>query len=162
MCIAPRRQDCKEKYFPFSPNLACFASSRETQFIRSSPHRAKTPRRKENFFDPPPWRPLWFDCAHHPESIEGRLRGSPRGVKPWGSYSASVEINTPQGSPRGIPTRPRSSYSPEALFHRASHRLSDSLNPNSTENFKYVWLGFSQSAKIPAYLQRRFISEGPT
>jgi len=26
------------------------------------------------------------------------------------------------------------------LFHSASHRLSDSLNPNSTENFKYVWL----------------------
>ncbi len=24
----------------------------------------------------------------------------------------------------------------------ASHRLSDSLNPNSTENFKYVWLVF--------------------
>ena len=44
------------------------------------------------------------------------------------------------GSPRGILTRPRSSCSPEALFHRASHRLSDSLNPNSTENFKYVWL----------------------
>ncbi len=42
------------------------------------------------------------------------------------------------GSPRGIPTRPRSGYSPEALFHRASYRLSDSLNPNSTENFKYI------------------------
>jgi len=29
---------------------------------------------------------------------------------------------------------------PKALLHGASHRLSDSLNPNSTENFKYVWL----------------------
>ncbi len=25
---------------------------------------------------------------------------------------------------------------------RASHRLSDSLNPNSTENLQYVWLDF--------------------
>ncbi len=47
--------------------------------------------------------------------------------------------------PRGIPTRPRSSCSPVALFHRASHRLSDSLNLNSTENFKYVWLAFNNS-----------------
>ena len=46
------------------------------------------------------------------------------------------------GSSRGIPTRPRSSCSPEALFHRESHRLSDSLNPNSTENFKYLWIVF--------------------
>ncbi len=79
------------------------------------------------------WRPLWFDFAHHPESIEGRLCGSPR----------------------GIPTRPRSSCSPETLFHRArpveylldrkyigfalklfhraSHRFSDFLNPLKTQ-----------------------------
>jgi hypothetical protein len=66
--------------------------------------------RKENFFDPPPWRPLWFDrfdrlrvrlrltkgSAHHPEFIEGRLC--------------------------------ESDFFP------------DFLNPNSTENFKYVCL----------------------
>ena len=73
------------------------------------------------------------------------------------------------GSPREIPTRPRSSCSPEALFHRsrpveylldrkyigfavklfhrASHRLSDSLSPNSTDNFKYVWLGFPAACR---------------
>jgi len=26
------------------------------------------------------WRALWFDFAHHPESIEGRLCSSPRGI----------------------------------------------------------------------------------
>jgi len=31
-------------------------------------------------------------------------------------------------------------FSFTALFHGASHRLSETLNPNSTENFKYVWL----------------------
>jgi len=45
--------------------------------------------------------------------------------------------------PRGIPTRPKSSCSPEVLFHGESHSLSDSLNQNLTENFKYLWLGFS-------------------
>ncbi len=34
MCIASRRQARKEKYFPISPNLASFASSRELSFFR--------------------------------------------------------------------------------------------------------------------------------
>ena len=46
---------------------------------------------------------------------------SPRGVTPWGAYSACVEINPPQDEPRGIQTRPRSSCSPEALFHGAKN-----------------------------------------
>jgi len=33
-------------------------------------------------------------------------------------------------------------YSFTALFHGASHHLSDSLNPNSAEFFKYIWLDF--------------------
>ncbi len=32
------------------------------------------------------------------------------------------------------------SVAPVTVFHGASHRLSESLNPNSMENFKYVWL----------------------
>ncbi len=108
----------------------------------------------------------------------------------------SLWLRTWRALPRGIPTRPRSSCSPEALFHRGSHRLSDlhliselgalcafarglvypifsssrqdaktakkyislwlrtwrplrlcesdlfpdSVNPNSTANFIYVWL----------------------
>ncbi len=47
-----------------------------SDFLLIAPRRQD---RKENFFDPLPWRPL------------------PRGVRPWGSYSACVEINTPQG-----------------------------------------------------------------
>jgi len=37
---------------------------------------------------------------------------------------------------RGIPTRPRLSCSPEALFHRASQFFLDSIIRNSTEQFK--------------------------
>jgi hypothetical protein len=32
--IAPRRQERKEKHDPISPNLACFASLRESSFGR--------------------------------------------------------------------------------------------------------------------------------
>jgi len=39
----------------------------------------------------------------------------------------------------------------------AIHRLSDSLNPNSTENFKYVWLGFMPEVITPRVLP----DEGP-
>ena len=125
--FAPRRQDRKEKFFLFLQT----------------------------------WRPLWFNCAHHPESIEGCLCGSPRGISFPQKRCLFIHGIISRGESRGIPTRPRSSCSPEALFHRArpveylidrkyigfavklfhraSHRLSDSLNPNSTENFKYVW-----------------------
>jgi hypothetical protein len=34
------------------------------------------------------------------------------------------------------------SVAPVTVFNGVTHRLSDSLNPNSTENFKYVWLEF--------------------
>jgi len=44
------------------------------------------------------------------------------------------------GSPRGIPTRPRSSCSSEALFHRARHLVPDSV----IESFKYLWLGYKR------------------
>ena len=63
------------------------------------------------------WRPL-------------RLCGSPRGISfPQKRYLFIHGIIS-RGEPRGIPTRPRSSCSPEALFHGASHRLSGFLNPN--------------------------------
>ncbi len=61
--------------------------------------------RKENFFDPPPWRPLRL-CARPVEYLLDR-RYIGFAVK---------------------------------LFHGASHLFPDSLNPNSTESFKYVWL----------------------
>ncbi len=32
------------------------------------------------------------------------------------------------------------SVAPVTVFNGVTHRLSDSLNPNSTENFKIVWL----------------------
>ena len=104
------------------------------------------------------------------------FRGSPRGISfPQKRYLFSHGIIA-RGESCGIPTRPRSSCSPEALFHRArtslsdllliaprrqdrkenfldpppwrplrlceSHRLSESLNPNSAENFKYLWTVF--------------------
>ena len=70
--------------------------------------------RKENFFDPSPWRAL-------------RLCSSPRGISfPQKRYRFIHGIIS-RGESRGIPTRPRSSCSPEALFHRASNCLSDSL-----------------------------------
>ena len=40
----------------------------------------------------------------------------------------------------------------------ASHRLSDSLNPNSSENFKYVWLGCMPEVITPRVLP----DEGPS
>ncbi len=122
-------------------HLASFASLRESFFIRSFPHGAKpvlskvegTPRPQRKIFS-------YF-------SELGVLCGSPRGISfPQKRYLFIHGIIS-RGEPRGISTRPRSSCSPEALFHRASHRLSDSLNPNSTENFKYVWLVFSSILK---------------
>ena len=63
------------------------------------------------------WRPL-------------RLCGSPRGISfPQKRYLFIHGIIS-RGEPRGIPTRPRSIWSPEALFYGASHRLSGFLNPN--------------------------------
>ncbi len=75
------------------------------------------PRRKENFFDPSPWRPLRL-C----------------------------------GSPRGIALRVKNSILVESVFHGASHRLSDSLNPNSTENFQCLWLELVEPDRDPGGL----------
>ena len=36
-----------------------------------------------------------------------------------------------------------------AVFHGESHLLSDSLNPNSTEYFKYYWLDISDLSAVP-------------
>jgi hypothetical protein len=38
------------------------------------------------------------------------------------------------------------SVAPVTVFHGARPNLSDSLNPNSTENFKYLWLVFRGAA----------------
>jgi len=45
-------------------------------------------------------------------------------------------------------------FSFTVFFHRAGHRLSDSLNPILTENFKYVCLALSVTAQVsPIALQ---------
>ena len=47
--------------------------------LRQDAKTAKTAK-KNIFLFIRTWRPLWFDCAHYPESIEGRLCNSPRGI----------------------------------------------------------------------------------
>ena len=138
---------------------------RESFFIRSFPHRAKTPRPQRKIFSY--FSELGVLCAFARVILHPIFSSSRQDAK-TAKKNSFLFLRTWRplrlcGSPRGIPTRPRSSCSPEALFHRArpveylidrkyigfavklfhraSHRLSDSLNPNSTENFKYVWLG---------------------
>jgi len=45
--------------------------------------------------------------------------------------------------------------SPKALLHRAGHLFPDSLNANSTENFKTLWLGFMGMHKLGCLKRRR-------
>ncbi len=97
----------------------------QQSFLRQDAKTAK----KNIFLFLRTWRPL-------------RLCSSPRGISFTLKRYLFIHGIIPRDEPRGIPTRPRSSCSPETVFHRASHLLSDSLNPNSTENFKNVWLDF--------------------
>ena len=103
--------------------------------------RAKMPsQQRENFsIFLRTWRPLWFDFAHHPESIEGRLCGPPveyshgRGVSVVSVtlfHGASpVEYRLDQDRV----VRPKRYSTGRVIFSRF-------VIPNSTENFKYVWL----------------------
>jgi len=56
-----------------------------------------------------------------------RLGGSPYGISFPQTVYLFIHGLIPRGEPRGIPTRPRSSFSTEAIFHRASHLFPDSL-----------------------------------
>jgi hypothetical protein len=84
------------------------------------------------------------------EKITLLWKGYSTGRAPWNTDSTEVKLFARSTIPQG-----ESSF---IRFHKASHRLSDSINPNSTENFKYVWLGL---ISLPLGLMLAYQS-GPT
>jgi len=71
-------------------------------------------------------------------------QAEPLQLAPWNTDSTKVELFArsaiPQGSPSGVLISTQPEYDPQGVLQGGSHRLSDFLNPNSTEVFIYVWL----------------------
>ena len=88
--FAPRRQDRKEKYFPISPNLACFAPLRLA-----------------------PWNILSTEALsfHSRHYFTGRV--------PWYTDSTKIELFArsaiPQGSPCGVLISTQAEYHPQGV-----------------------------------------------
>ncbi len=143
--FAPRRQDRKdgkEKYFSISPNLAPFApwntDSTEIELFAQS----AIPRGELSFIRS---FPLFLDRICLPRSTR-------RSRRIYNQIISASAFQTPRLA-SGYPSNLVSLCALRALRSEISllgvlcarHNFSDSLKPNSKENFKYIWLGFSSN-----------------